>query len=178
MYLSDADVTQFRARRDELFATHPQSAAPGPLRYFPVDPAFSAVVPVEPADGSIEIATGGEDGVLRYERIGVLPTPWGRLTLFWLAAYGGGLFLPFRDATCGKESYGAGRYLTDTVKGTHGRGVALEPDGQVCLDFNYAYNPSCAYSDLFACPLAPWENRLDSEIRAGEMVYPGGARSA
>ena len=97
---------------------------------------------MEPADGSIEIATGGEDGVLRYERVGVLPTPWGRLTLFWLAAYGGGLFLPFRDATCGKESYGAGRYLTDTVKGTHGRGVAPEPDGRVRLDFNYAYNPS------------------------------------
>lgn len=171
MYLSDVDVAGFRALRDELFATHPQSAAPGPLRYFPVDPAYAVVVPVEPADGSIEIATGGEDGVLRYERVGVLPTPWGRLTLFWLAAYGGGLFLPFRDATCGKESYGAGRYLTDTVKGTHGRGVALEPDGRVRLDFNYAYNPSCAYDDAWACPLAPYENRLDAEIRAGERTY-------
>jgi uncharacterized protein (DUF1684 family) len=171
MYLSDEDVAGFRALRDELFATHPQSAAPGPLRYFPADDDFVATVPLVPADGSIQIATGGEDGVLTYERVGTLPTPWGPLTLFWLAAYGGGLFLPFRDGTCGRESYGGGRYLTDTVKGTFGRGVTLLPGGRVRLDFNYAYNPSCAYDDRWACPLAPRENWLDTAIRAGEMNY-------
>ncbi|GAA4258902.1 DUF1684 domain-containing protein [Dactylosporangium darangshiense] len=171
MYLSDTDLAGFRARRDDLFATHPQSAAPGPLRYFPPDDDFVATVSMTPAEGGLEIDTGGEDGVLRYERAGILDTPWGSLTLFWLAAYGGGLFLPFRDGTSGRETYGAGRYLTDTVKGTHGRGVEALPDGRVRLDFNYAYNPSCAYDDAWACPLAPWENRLTAEIRAGELSY-------
>lgn len=171
MYLSDADLAAFRALRDELFATHPQSAAPGPLRYFPPSEEYVATVPLEPASGTLEIDTGGPDGVLRYERAGVLTTPWGPLTLFWLAAYGGGLFLPFRDGTSGRETYGAGRYLTDTVKGTHGRGVSTQPDGRVRLDFNYAYNASCAYDDAWACPLAPYENWLKPVIRAGELTY-------
>ncbi|MFG2037807.1 DUF1684 domain-containing protein [Dactylosporangium sp. NPDC048998] len=171
MYLSDADLAGFRALRDDLFATHPQSAAPGPLRYFPASEDFIATVRPEPAHGTLEIAAGGPDGVLPYDRVGILPTPWGPLTLFWLAAYGGGLFLPFRDTTSGHETYGAGRYLTDTIKGTHGRGVEILPDGRVRLDFNYAYNPSCAYDDAWACPLAPYENRLTAEIRAGELSY-------
>ena len=54
------------------------------------------------------------DGVVRYDRVGVLATPWGELSLWWIAAYGGGLFVPFRDATSGHETYGGGRYLTDT----------------------------------------------------------------
>ena len=174
MYLSDLDLVAFRAARDELFRTHPQSAtapgAPGP-RYFPPDDAYVAEVPLRPAEGTLEIDTGGPDGVLRYRRVGVLDTPWGPLTLFWFEAYGGGLFLPFRDATCGRESYGAGRYLTDTVKGTHGRGIEVGADGRVRLDFNYAYNPSCAYDDAWLCPLAPYENRLGVEIRAGELAY-------
>jgi uncharacterized protein (DUF1684 family) len=171
LYLSNEDLAGFRARRDELFATHPQSAAPGPLRYFPWSESFAVTVRPEPADGPLEIATGGEDGVLTYERVAFLPTPWGRLTLFWLSAYGGGLFLPFRDATSGHETYGAGRYLTDTIKGTHGRGLTMLPSGELRLDFNYAYNPSCAYDDRWACPLAPWENRLTEPIRAGELSY-------
>src|SRR6266542_3541780 len=67
------------------------------------------------------IDTGGEDGVVRYRRVGRLPTPFGDLTLLWTLGYGGGLFLPFRDATAGDRTYGAGRYLTDTIKGTFGR---------------------------------------------------------
>jgi uncharacterized protein (DUF1684 family) len=174
LYLSDMDVAAFRAARDDLFATHPDSAvAPGTftgLRYFPADDAYVATVPMRPAEGVLDIDTGGEDGVLHYERIGILDTPWGNLTLFWLKAYGGGLFLPFRDGTCGRESFGGGRYLTDTVKGTHGRGVTVDGD-RVRLDFNYSYNPSCAYDEGWLCPLAPFENRLTAEIRAGEMVY-------
>jgi uncharacterized protein (DUF1684 family) len=101
----------------------------------------------------------------------VAGTPWGPLTLWWLEAYGGGLFLPFRDGTCGTESYGGGRYLTDTVKGTFGRGVTVISSRTVRLDFNYAYNPSCAYDDRWACPLAPEENRVTARIPAGEMTY-------
>jgi uncharacterized protein len=174
MYLSDLDLAAFRAARDDLFAGHPDSAVePGTftgLRYFPPDDAYVATVPMRPADGVLDIDTGGADGVLHYERVGILGTPWGDLTLFWLKAYGGGLFLPFRDGTCGRESFGGGRYLTDTVKGTHGRGVTVDGD-RVRLDFNYAYNPSCAYDEGWLCPLAPFENRLTAEIRAGEMVY-------
>jgi uncharacterized protein (DUF1684 family) len=70
-------------------------------------------------------------------------------------------FLPFRDATSGNESYGAGRYLD------------VEPgrDGRVQSDFNLAYNPYCAYNDAFSCPLSPSENWLRVPIRAGEAAY-------
>lgn len=178
MYLSEVDLAAFRVARDVLFGTHAQSAIPASaregfagLKYFPPADEFVVEVPMRPAEGFVDIETGGEDGVIRYNRVGILDTPWGPLTLFWLKAYGGGLFLPFRDATCGKESYGAGRYLTDTIKGTHGRGVRMVRDELVRLDFNYAYNPSCAYDDAWLCPLAPYENRLEAPIRAGEQTY-------
>jgi uncharacterized protein (DUF1684 family) len=179
LYLADTDLTGFRARRDELFGTHPQSPIPDRagfrgLRYFPSDAAAVADVDLRPADGEIDIDTGGEDGVVHYTRAGILDTPWGELSLWWIAAYGGGLFLPIRDGTCGAESYGGGRYLTDTVKGTHGRGVQLLGAGRVRLDMNYLYNPSCAYDDRWLCPLAPPENRVTARIAAGERTYFAG----
>ena len=176
LYLADSDLAGFRAARDELFRGHPQSPIPRSaafdgLRYFPPDPDAVVEVPLRPAAGELEIDTGGPDGVVRYTRAGILDTPYGELSLWWIAAYGGGLFLPVRDATCGRESYGGGRYLTDTVKGTHGRGVERTAAGRVRLDFNYLYNPSCAYDDRWLCPLAPPENRLTGPIRAGERRY-------
>lgn len=185
MYLAPTDLAAFRRQRDELFGTHPQSAIPADeraafagLRYFPENAAAHVTVPMRPAadESELEIDSGGEDGVLRYRRVGTLDTPWGPLTLFWLRAYGGGLFLPFRDgtglrATDGSRTYGGGRYLTDTVKGTFGRGVTIDAPDRVTLDVNYAYNPSCAYDDRWACPLAPAENRLTAKIHAGETVY-------
>jgi uncharacterized protein len=180
LYLGDLDLSGFRARRDELFARHPQSpislasrAAFRGLQYFPPDADAVVEALLRPSSGHLEIDTGGPDGVVRYRRVGVARTPWGELTLWWIEAYGGGLFLPFRDGTCGRESYGGGRYLTDTVKGTYGRGVTVLPGDRVRLDFNYAYNPSCAYDDRWACPLAPEENRVEAPIRAGEKTYPG-----
>jgi uncharacterized protein (DUF1684 family) len=179
LYLSDAGLAEFRERRDALFANHPQSPIPpgeragfAGLRYFP--PADDAIVEVTVRErpGTIDIDTGGPDGVMRYERVGVLATPFGDLSLWWIAAYGGGLYLPFRDATCGSQTYGGGRYLTDTVKGTFGRGVQLLGSDRVRLDFNYAYNPSCAYDSRWACPLAPPENWLASPVLAGELDYP------
>jgi hypothetical protein len=179
MYLSAGDLTDFRARRDALFAHHPQSPIPAGerasfsgLRYFPPNPDAVVETEVRAEPGTLEVDTGGPDGVVRYDRVGVLDTTWGPLSLWWIAAYGGGLFLPVRDATCGAQAYGGGRYLTDTVKGTHGRGLELLDHGRVRLDFNYAYNPSCAYSDKWLCPLAPPENRVDAPIRAGELTYP------
>ena len=107
-----------------------------------------------------------------------------QLVVYWIDVYGGGLFLPFRDATCGHESYGGGRYLFDTVKGSDfvsrdaGAGDATNAaremgykGGRILLDFNCAYNPSCAYDARWVCPLAPNENRLPVAIRAGELAF-------
>jgi uncharacterized protein len=172
---------EFRRRRDELFRDHPQSALTDEQRagfsglsYFAWDPAAVVRTGLGPPAGGepLEIDTGGEDGTIRYRRVAVLPTPWGELTLYWMEGYGGGLFLPFADGTSGDETYGAGRYLTDTAKGTLGRGLELD-GGDAVLDFNYAYNPSCAYNSRWACPLAPPENRLEEPIRAGERAFPG-----
>jgi len=176
IYLSDADLGEFRSRRDELFRTHPQSAIPRDatfdgLRYFPPNDDAIVEARLRPAPGELDIDTGGADGVVHYERAGILETPFGELSLWWIAAYGGGLFLPVRDATCGPESYGGGRYLTDTVKGTHGRGLVRLAADRVRLDFNYLYNPSCAYDDQWLCPLAPPENRVPARIPAGELKY-------
>ncbi|GAA5188559.1 DUF1684 domain-containing protein [Rugosimonospora acidiphila] len=178
MYLSGLDLAGFRAARNEMFATHSQSPIPTEsrpaftgLNYFPANPDAIVEAPLTPADGGIDIDTGGPDGVVHYRRVAVAGTPWGPLTLWWIEAYGGGLFLPFRDGTCGSESYGGGRYLTDTVKGTFGRGVIIVAPDRVRLDLNYAYNPSCAYDDRWACPLAPQENRVSARIEAGELVY-------
>jgi uncharacterized protein (DUF1684 family) len=74
------------------------------------------------------------------------------LDLFWLEGYGGGLFLPFRDGSSGADTYGAGRYLLDTVKGAD---LGTDDRGRLVLDFNFAYNPSCAYDPIWSCPLAP-----------------------
>jgi uncharacterized protein (DUF1684 family) len=175
IYLTATDLADFRKRRDELFATHPQSPVDPSsfdgIPYFPPVDEFIAEVPIRAAAGDIEIDTGGPDGVVHYDRVGILDTQWGELSLWWIAAYGGGLFLPVRDATCGTDTYGGGRYLTDTVKGTHGRGVDVLSNDRVRLDFNYLYNPSCAYDDQWLCPLAPPENRIDAAIRAGELKY-------
>ena len=88
------------------------------------------------------------------------------LDLYWLDGYGGGVFLSFADATSGSETYGAGRYLLDTVKGAD----LGETDGRLVLDFNFAYNPSCAYDPRWVCPLAPPGNRLTVPVRAGERL--------
>jgi uncharacterized protein (DUF1684 family) len=181
LYLSDLDLAGFRQARDQLFASHQQSPVPAAdrasfarLAYFPPNPAMVVQAELEPARGRIQIDTGDTDGVVDYQRVAIAHTPLGPLTLWWIEAYGGGLFLPFRDGTCGQESYGGGRYLTDTVKGTFGRGLQLLDDRTVRLDFNYAYNPSCAYSPEWACPLAPPENRVTARIDAGEQGYAKG----
>ena len=75
-----------------------------------------------------------------------------------------GFFLPFRDATSGSETYGAGRYLD----------IDPDEDGTVTIDFNMAYNPFCVYSEAYSCPLPPTENWLDVPITAGEKDFAAG----
>jgi hypothetical protein len=162
---------RWRAVRDELFRAHPQSPRPGHsgLEYFPYDPALRVLAEVEPAEVESaearrrEIA-GSAGSTTVFRRFGLVRLPFGSLDLYWLEGYGGGVFLPFADATSGRETYGGGRYLLDTVKGSDLGAV----DGRLVLDFNFAYNPSCAYDPGWACPLPPPENRLDADIRAGE----------
>ena len=94
---------------------------------------------------------------MSFRRIGSVNVPFAagprRLELYWMAGYAGGLFLPFRDATNGAETYGAGRYLLDSAKSAD-LGPGREP-GSLVLDFNFAFQPSCAFDPKYACPLAP-----------------------
>ena len=172
-------VEAWRAGREELFRTHPQSAArKGGLRWFAHDPRYRVAARLHsiPGAGTLDIDSGGEDGVVRYRRAGrlhfTLPDGPAELTLFRQLGYGGGLFLPFRDTTAPERTYGGGRYLVDGVKMTLGGCLEVTPGSdEVVIDFNYAYNPSCAYDDRWACPLAPPENRLALPVAAGELRY-------
>jgi uncharacterized protein (DUF1684 family) len=163
------------AERDDLFAHHPQSALPpdrrdgfGGLAYFPHDPAGRVLADVGPAERRRLDVPSSDGETMSLERIGVARFALGgtpcELEVYWLLGYGGGLFVPFADATSGHETYGAGRYLLDTIKGAD----LGARDGRVVLDFNLAYNPSCAYDPRWTCPLAPPANRLAIPVRMGE----------
>lgn len=181
MGLGESAWLWWRERREHLLLSHPQSALANvdgsfanPPRYFDYDPTWCVVGRVEPS-GSNEssVALGAEDGadfakigMVRFNRLGVEY----RLGLFWLRSYGGGLFIPFRDTTNGDATYGAGRYLLDTAKGADLGLPASEDraDGELLLDFNFAYHPSCAWAVRWQCPLAPVENHLPVAVAAGE----------
>jgi uncharacterized protein (DUF1684 family) len=111
-------------------------------------------------------------GAMSFRRFGTVTIPFAagdrRLDVYWMEGYAGGLFLPFRDATNGRETYGAGRYLLDAAKSAD-LGPGASPRSLV-LDFNFAFQPSCAFDPKWACPLAPPANRLDLEVRAGERL--------
>ena len=164
----------WQAVRHQLFAHHPQSPLPPEERndravaYFPYDPAYAVVAAVDTdvEHERFDIATSG-GSTMAFVRCGRVTVPWGTLDVYWLDAYGGGLFLPFRDATAGESTYGGGRYLLDTVKGAD---LGSTPSGQLLLDFNFAYHPSCHYSPAWSCPLAPPDNWLDQPIPAGERL--------
>jgi uncharacterized protein (DUF1684 family) len=168
----------WRETRDELFRSHPQSPLPAErrasfdgLEYWPYDPRARVLAELEEFE-ELEVVpepveTSGMETILfrpfarasfelRGERLS--------LEVAWLEGYGGGAFLCFRDATSGRESYGGGRYLLDTVKGAD----LGEDAGRLVLDFNFAYNPSCCYDPGWVCPLAPPANRLPVAVKAGE----------
>ena len=177
-------MAEFRRRRDELFKTHPQSpiepaerATFTALSYFPADPAYRVTARLEDGPGDeLVIDTGGADGEVHFKRAGRLVFELGgqrcELLVLSLRQYAGGLFVPFKDATSGHDTYGGGRYLFDTAKNTDGLVLELAHGSRdVIVDFNYAYNPSCVYSPRWACPLAPPENTLKVAVRAGERMY-------
>jgi len=165
------------AGRDELFRTHPQSPLlpDDPLRtsglpYSPYDPdlrfELSLLAPVEPAELSLP---SGADGTTTMRLVGhvQLPSPLdARVDVWWLQQYAGGLFLPLRDGTAGKTSYGGGRYLLDTVKGAD---LGVRSD-MLVIDLNFLYHPSCRYNDAWQCPLAQPGNTISAPVYAGERL--------
>ena len=171
-------LARFRAGRDALFAAHPDSPlSPGarrPLPYAPHDPGlrFEAAVDTDVAPERLSLATS-DATPFAVERIGRVRLPVGDLDVWWLLAYGGGLFVPFSDATAGDTTYGGGRYLLDTAKGADLGGG----DGRLVVDFNYAYHPSCFYDPRWVCPLAPPGNRLGGRVDAGELAVAPGQKS-
>jgi uncharacterized protein (DUF1684 family) len=166
----------WRAGRDDLFRNHPQSplAADDPLRrtglpYFPYDPALRFELPVLPAEPARLPLDTGDDGTTTLDRAGRIEVPGvGTLDVWWLAQYGGGLFVPLRDATAGGETYGGGRYLLDTAKGADLGGT----HERLVVDLNFTYHPSCRYDPAWVCPLAPAGNRVTAPVRAGEALTP------
>jgi len=163
-------LERFRKDKDQFFRTHPQSPLTHEqrhnfegLKYFDENAALELTVDVEvfSQKESIEMQTSTGD-VQHYQRYGrftfEVDGEEAELTIYTSE---NGFFLPFVDALAGKETYGAGRYLEP------------EPEGgnKFHVDFNMAYNPYCAYNDMFSCPLTPWENRLKVAIRAGEKIY-------
>ncbi|MEJ1113703.1 DUF1684 domain-containing protein [Paenarthrobacter sp. CCNWLY172] len=170
----------WRQERDLMFATHPASALTAEmkasftgLRTAGYDPAFRKYAVLSPHGSGQEMnVETGTDGVVPFVRIGTFElTGLGSLAVWRLRSYGGGIFVPFRDATAGKDggSYGAGRYLLDTVKGSFHGTRNSSGEQEFILDFNFAYNPSCAYNEAWACPLAGPDNRLATEVPVGEL---------
>lgn len=168
----------WREARDELFRNHDQSPLDPEQRerfaglpVFDYEPALRFLVDLVPArpeapHHAVPAGPDGTVGMIPFAMTSGLERRLGQeLTLYWLEGYGGGVFLPFRDATTGDATFGGGRYLLDTIKGADLGGDDL---GRVVVDFNFAYNPSCAYSDRWVCPLAPPENTLPEPVRAGE----------
>ena len=171
-------IQESRRQKDHWFREAHDSPIPHAVRhgfvgldYFPVDPAlrFRARLVEHPTQEELTFPTskGTEQRFVRY---GYFEVPIGgqtvRVNAFRPVHVRGGhdyLFVPFRDATSGKETYGAGRYVD----------LEVDPSGAYDLDFNVAYNPYCAYSDDYVCPLPPPENWLPVAIRAGEKAWSG-----
>ena len=175
----EAGHALWQARRNELFARHPQSPLAGARKStftgLPVaayDPAYRFLCPLQPAASEHRDVETGTDGVVSFDRIGrVHVGDLGTLDVWEIAGYGGGLFVPLRDGTAGTTSYGGGRYVLDTRKGAD---LGSDPSGALVIDFNFAYHPSCAYDPTWACPLAPPGNVLAAPVPVGEQLPPTG----
>ncbi len=182
---SDSDAGAKRAHdhwrrgRDELFASHPASpltpAAREHFKGLPVadyapEARLWADVDEEGVGEVMDVPTG-TDGVVRFERLGTVRCgDFGSLALWRHGGYGGGLFLPVRDGLAGHDggTYGGGRYLLDTIKGAYLGGNTTNK--RLLVDFNFAYNPSCAYDEAWACPLPGPANRLSAPLPFGELT--------
>ncbi len=162
-------ATAWREAKDEFMRTDPgspfgktRSNFTG-LRYFPYNAKLAMTLELHEPESPEPVEMGTSTGASReYPRAGAVHFDVeGQPVELAIFGEGDDLFLPLRDATSGKETYGAGRYVEPT----------LNDDGTVFLDLNLLYNPYCAYNEQFSCPLPPVENWLTVPIRAGEQVY-------
>jgi uncharacterized protein len=161
--------------RDELLATHPQSPVPVAhrprFRGVPVAPynprmRFTVRLDADVEPARMDVTTSG-DGTVPFERAGVVQLEGvGDLDVWWLASYGGGIFVPIKDTRSDGATYPGGRYVLDTVKGADLGGDG----GFLVVDLNFAYNPSCAYDPAWTCPLAPPGNTVPVPVDAGELM--------
>jgi uncharacterized protein (DUF1684 family) len=164
------ELDDFRREKDGFFSSDGQSPLTAGqkqlfsgLRYFPENPDLRMEVKAEtlPTRDRIEIptSTGDVQVYYRHSRLHFrIEDQEAELTVY---EGPNGFFLPFVDSLAGKETYPAGRYLEPEL---------LSGD-RFLVDFNYAYNPYCAYNEHWSCPLTPPENRLMVPIRAGEKLF-------
>lgn len=172
----EAAWSHWRETRDELLRTHPQTplTRDDPLRetglpYWPYDPTlrFEAELVATETPQEPRLVDAGGDGTIEMHLMGhVELSVGGTLDVWWLHQYGGGVFVPLRDGTSGDGSYGGGRYLLDTAKGSWLGGTATS----LTLDLNFAYHPSCRYNARWQCPLAPAGNTITQRVEAGERL--------
>lgn len=165
-----SELTAFRARKDEFFGHHPQSPLTPEqrrdfkgLEYFPENNVLSLEVKIEPLKDQqpmqMQTSTGGVQTYIRHGRFKFqVDGQSAELTIYQNE---NGYFLPFVDSLAGKETYPAGRYLEPEPL----------PGDRFLVDFNIAYNPYCAYNEMWSCPITPAENRLKVPIRAGEKLF-------
>jgi uncharacterized protein (DUF1684 family) len=167
-----SELSDFRASKDEFFrGDHQAPLTPGQqsafdgLNYYAENPALKFAIEPVPFDEQevveMQTSTGAVASYLRWARVRFeVDGTDAELTVFRDEA-SGSFFLPFQDANAGGETYGASRYLE----------VEQLAQGQLSVDFNYAYNPYCAYNEQWSCPIPPAENRLAVAIRAGEQSF-------
>ena len=165
-----SELTEFRAEKDEFFRRYPQSPLTPEqrkgfigLQYFPENESLRLEVQIEPfADQQPIVMQTSTGGIQEYKRHGrfkfQVDGQDAELTIYQSEH---GYFLPFVDALAGKETYPAGRYLDPEAL----------PGHRFLVDFNLAYNPYCAYNEMWSCPITPAENRLKVPIRAGEKLF-------
>jgi len=172
----------FREQRDLLFRLHAQSPLTERQRrdfrglsYFPYDVSWRSTGVIRSRQPT-SVQLGDADPPIALMHVAdvefTVRDHSASLAMYWIKAYGGGLFLPFRDGTNGGQTYGGGRYLYDTIK----KADLGSNDDRINLDFNYAYNPSCAYNSQWTCPLPPPNNRLAFGVIAGERTFQDNTR--
>jgi uncharacterized protein (DUF1684 family) len=164
------EINRWRIERDRFFGEHYASpladevmASFEGLDYFEIDEQLVFSVMVRPAAAAtigIDVSAGSASS---YPVAGVVdvPFPDGVVSLLALRGEDNEAFIPFRDVTCGVDSYGAGRYVS----------INIGSDGSCIVDFNRAINPYCAYDPDFSCPLPPRENWLERPVAAGERDF-------
>jgi len=174
MNVTASELKRFRAEKDHVFASDPHSPLTADQRhnfqglaYFDENPQLVIHAgidrEVDPEEVRMGTSSGEEQVFRRYGQVRFRVDDQPAQLMLYSSEDSDELFIPFRDATSGHETYGAGRYLE-----VHAHGDDLT------IDFNYAYNPNCAYDPSWSCPLPPTENWLKVPIRAGEKTFAAG----